>query len=62
MVPEYYLFLLGSTYVVFGVGRAVFVNLSERNDDRTHDDQRPITLVPPAHRARRGRRNWKQGE
>jgi CDP-diacylglycerol--serine O-phosphatidyltransferase len=62
IIPEYYLFLLGATYVVFGIGRAAFVNLSERNDDRAHDDQRPITLVPPAHRARRGRRNWKQGE
>jgi hypothetical protein len=47
---------------VFGIARGVVMNLSERSDDRGDDEHRPMALVPPAHRARRGRRNWKHGE
>src|ERR1017187_1259093 len=61
-IPHYFLFLLGISYVVFGIARAVVMNLSERSDDRGDDEHRPMELVPPAHRARRGRRNWKHGE
>ena len=61
-IPHYFLFLLGISYVVFGIARAVVMNLSERSDDRGDDEHRPMALVPPAHRARRGRRNWKHGE
>jgi CDP-diacylglycerol--serine O-phosphatidyltransferase len=33
IVPEYFLFPLGLTYIVYGLGRSVLLGLSERNGD-----------------------------
>jgi hypothetical protein len=45
LVPEYFLFPLGLTYVTYGLARALWVGLSERNDDDGDDDP---TLIRPA--------------
>lgn len=55
-VPAYFLFPLGVVYVAFGLGRAVVLGLSERNDDR-HDDERGVSLINPTSRARRAGRH-----
>jgi CDP-diacylglycerol--serine O-phosphatidyltransferase len=43
-VPDYYFFLLGITYVAFGLGRALFVNLADRHDDDS--DGRTVSRSP----------------
>lgn len=60
IVPEYFLFTLGITYVAYGIIRAAVVNLSDRNDDRPDSGQPPMSLVPPGNRHRRARNSWKQ--
>jgi len=57
-VPQYFLFPLGITYVLFGIARAVVMNLSDRNDDRPDQEQHTMSLVSTGQRARRARRGW----
>jgi phosphatidylserine synthase len=52
LVPEYFLFPLGLTYLLYGVIRHVVLLIGARDDDH-HDEQPPITLVTPTNRARR---------
>lgn len=60
-VPAYFLFPLGVAYVVFGVLRALVLNLADRGDDHT-DDERRVSLVTPSNRARRTGRGGERPE
>jgi CDP-diacylglycerol--serine O-phosphatidyltransferase len=61
-VPAYFLFPVGVTYVVFGVLRAVVLNLAERNDDRADGDEPPVSLLHSTHRVRRAGRHRDHSE
>lgn len=56
-VPAYFFFPLGATYVVFGVLRAVVLNLAERTEDRSDDDDRSVSLLHSSSRVRRAGRH-----
>ncbi len=61
IVPRYFLFPLGITYVAYGILRSLILNLSDRGDDRLEEERR-VSLVASGHQGRRARRNWEQGE
>ena len=61
-VPAYFLFPLGGAYVLFGVLRAVVVNLADRNDDRGDDDEHTVSLVHSGSRVRRAGRHREDHE
>lgn len=44
LVPQYFLFPLGITYLLYGLIRHVVLLITAR-DDEDHDEQSPITLV-----------------
>jgi CDP-diacylglycerol--serine O-phosphatidyltransferase len=55
-VPAYFFFPLGILYVVFGVVRALVLNLADRGDDRS-DEEPPVSLLQSNHRIRRAGRH-----
>jgi CDP-diacylglycerol--serine O-phosphatidyltransferase len=61
LVPEYFLFPLGLTYLAYGLIRHVVLLITERADDED-GDQPPIALVTPTHRARRPERRQENAE
>jgi hypothetical protein len=62
IAPAHFLFPVGITYVAYGIIRAIVLSLGERNDDRSNDDNPPMSLVQNAARSRRIDRTREQGE
>lgn len=55
-VPEYVLFPLGLTYMLFGLGRAVVLGLMDRREIPTGYDEPPAALAMPERPVHRERR------